>query len=243
MKASDGGAGGLKDVFAELQKGGGTTAGLRKVTDDMKAKNRPDRTGHVVAPPAAAAAAGAGEGVAAGAAGKAAAKPMGKPRLELEQDRKWVVEHHAGNKDIVIDKTDPRHTVYIFNCNNCVVQVKGKVNAVSIDGCKRTGVVFDNVIATCELVNCGSMQVQCLGAVPTVSVDKCDGCQVFIPEAVAKGGSFQLVTAKSSEVNLTVVPADPDSGADAEEHAVPEQFISTFQGSRLVTVAASHSGG
>lgn len=52
----------------------------------------------------------------------------------------------------------------------------------------------------------------------------------------------QLVTAKSSEVNLTVVP-DPETDRDAVEHAVPEQFISSFQGGRLVTVAASHGGG
>jgi hypothetical protein len=177
---------------------------------------------------------------------------------------------------------------------------------VSIDGCRKTGVVFEHVIASCELVNCSGMQVQCLGTVPTVSVDKCDGVQVFINSEVAakdfqvrgpggpraspgprpelEAGSSQrkrrrrgpnpdapqnlsppkpkppptpkhpkppppphtppqLVTAKSSEVNLTVVPADPDSDADAVEHAVPEQFISSFQGGKLVTVAASHGGG
>jgi adenylyl cyclase-associated protein len=51
--------------------------------------------------------------------------------------------------------------------------------------------VFEQVIATCELVNCGSMQVQCLGHVPTVSIDKCDGCQVFINQDVAQG-DFQV---------------------------------------------------
>ena len=50
------------------------------------------------------------------------------------------------------------------------------------------------------------------------------------------------MTAKSSEVNLTVVPADQGGDADAVEYAVPEQFVSSFQGGRLVTVAASHSG-
>ena len=34
-----------------------------------------------------------------------------------------MVEHHQGNREIVIEKTDPRHTVYIFNCHNCVIQV------------------------------------------------------------------------------------------------------------------------
>ncbi|KAI8476335.1 MAG: adenylate cyclase-associated CAP [Monoraphidium minutum] len=167
---------------------------------------------------------------------------MGAPKVELQQDRKWVVEHHSGNREIVIDKTDPRHAVYIFNCHNCVVQIKGKVNAVSIDGCKKTGVVFEHVIAACELVNCNGVQVQCLGTVPTMSIDKSDGCQLFINADVA-AGDFQLVTAKSSEINLTVVPADPNSGADAVELPVPEQFISSFKGGKLVTVAASHSGG
>jgi adenylyl cyclase-associated protein len=53
---------------------------------------------------------------------------------------------------------------------------------------------------------------------------------------------LQVVTAKSSEVNLVVVAADP-SAEDAVEHAVPEQFISTFKDGKLVTTAASHGGG
>jgi adenylyl cyclase-associated protein len=52
-----------------------------------------------------------------------------------------------------------------------------------------------------------------------------------------------VVTAKSSEINVVVVPdAETDPEADPVEHAVPEQFISTFRGGRLVTVAAVHSG-
>lgn len=40
-----------------------------------------------------------------------------------------------------------------------LLQVKGKCNAISIDKCKKTGVVFEDVIASCELVNCSSVQV------------------------------------------------------------------------------------
>ena len=39
-------------------------------------------------------------------------------------------------------------------------QVKGKCNAISIDKCQKTGVVFEDVIASCELVNCSSVQVR-----------------------------------------------------------------------------------
>lgn len=41
-----------------------------------------------------------------------------------------------------------------------LAQVKGKCNAISIDKCQKTGVVFEDVIASCELVNCSSMQVR-----------------------------------------------------------------------------------
>lgn len=50
---------------------------------------------------------------------------------------------------------------------------------------------------------------------------------------------LQVVTAKSSEVNLLVVAANPEA-EDVAEHAVPEQFISTFVNGKLVTTAASH---
>ena len=43
-------------------------------------------------------------------------------------------------------------------------QVKGKVNAITVDGC--------------QLVNSASVQVQVTGVVPTIAVDKCDGVQV-----------------------------------------------------------------
>ncbi len=52
--------------------------------------------------------------------------------------------------------------------------------------------------------------------------------------------SMQLVTAKASEVNVTVVPKNDVE--DPVEHAVAEQFISTFKAGRLLTVAAVHSG-
>uniref|UniRef100_A0A383VPJ4 C-CAP/cofactor C-like domain-containing protein n=1 Tax=Tetradesmus obliquus TaxID=3088 RepID=A0A383VPJ4_TETOB len=228
-------AGGMQDVLKSLQQGAGVTAGLRRVTDDMKAKNRAERSGAV---PAVAAAAPSGGGTRQ----PAAAAPAKPPRFELEQERKWVVEWQVGQKELLVNVADPKQSVYIYNCSDCVVQVKGKCNAISIDKCKKTGVVFEDVIASCELVNCSSVQVQCTGTVPTVSVDKCDGVQAYIPHRMAANPDFQVVTAKSSEVNLLVLAANPDA-EDVAEHAVPEQFISTFVNGKLVTTAASHGGG
>jgi adenylyl cyclase-associated protein len=57
------------------------------------------------------------------------------------------------------------------------LQVKGKVNAITLDNCSKTGLLFDTVVSSCEVVNSSSVEVQCTGNVPTVAIDKCDGCQ------------------------------------------------------------------
>ena len=41
-----------------------------------------------------------------------------------------------------------------------------------------SGLVFEDVLAVCEVVNCSSVEVQCSKACPTIAVDNCNGCQV-----------------------------------------------------------------
>ncbi|MCJ1467942.1 hypothetical protein MMC07_006567 [Pseudocyphellaria aurata] len=61
---------------------------------------------------------------------------------------------------------------------HCRMQIRGKVNAISMDQCKKTGLVFEDVVSSCELVNSSGVQAQVTGNVPTFSIDKCDGVQV-----------------------------------------------------------------
>ncbi|PSC76207.1 dipeptidyl aminopeptidase acylaminoacyl peptidase [Micractinium conductrix] len=231
--AAPGGGGGnlMAALFADINKGSTVTSGLRKVTDDMKTKNQTERSGAVPAGTAAAAAAAAAPAV-GGARGKAPPRP---PRLECEQGRKWVVENQVGNRDIIIENTEPRQTVYIFNCSNSTIRVRGKVNAITLDSCSRTGLLFDMVVATCELVNSSSVEVQCTGAVPTVAVDKCDGCQLYLPRGSLE--ATDITTAKSSEVNVIVPGATDD--ADPVESAIPEQFVTRYRAGRWLTEPAA----
>ena len=61
--------------------------------------------------------------LAAGPAKITRASSKAPPRTELEQGRKWVVENHSDNKALIINDTNPKQTVYIYNCSNCTVQV------------------------------------------------------------------------------------------------------------------------
>jgi adenylyl cyclase-associated protein len=53
------------------------------------------------------------------------------PKLVLEGNR-WIVENHTNNRNIVIEHIELRHSVYVFNCVNCVVYIRGKLNQVTI---------------------------------------------------------------------------------------------------------------
>ncbi|KVI10718.1 Adenylate cyclase-associated CAP [Cynara cardunculus var. scolymus] len=141
-------------------------SGLRKVTDDMKTKNRADRAGFV----------SSGEKQVRKSA-PAAAK-VGPPKLELVMGRKWVVENQIGSKDLVIDECDPRQTVYIFGCKDSVLQIHGKVNNITVDKCTKMGVVFMDVVAAFEIVNCSSVEVQCQSSITTA---KASEVNVMVP--------------------------------------------------------------
>jgi len=148
------------------------------------------------------------------------------------EGNKWVVEYQNGNKSIVIEDTEPKHTVYIYRCINSTVQIKGKVNTITVDECKKTGVVFENAIAQCEVVNSTSVEVQVTGKVPAFAIDKTSGCQLYLSAASL---DTEIVTSKSSEMNVLI-----PSGDDVVELPIPEQYRSLIKNGKLVTEISSH---
>jgi len=217
-------------LFAELNRGDDVTKGLKKVTADMKTKNRkPEERSSVVKAdevkkPKEEKAAGAG----------AAAKKMRPPKLALEGN-KWVVEFQQGNQSIVLSETEPRQTVYIYGCKNSVVTIKGKINSIAVDNCHSTGVVFDNAIAVVEVVNSNNIQVQCLGKVPSFAVDKTSGFQLYISKECLDA---EIVTSKSDSMNV-YLPAEKE-GEDGTELPIPEQYKTVIKNRKLVTDIVRH---
>ncbi|KAK4835748.1 hypothetical protein QYF36_014031 [Acer negundo] len=217
---------GMSAVFQEISSGKPVTAGLRKVTDDMKAKNRADRTGVVAASKK------------EGRTASPSFSKVGPPKLELQMGRKWVVENQIGKKNLVIEDCDAKQSVYVYGCKDSVLQIQGKVNNITIDKCTKMGIVFKDVVAACEVVNCSGVEVQCQGSAPTISVDNTGGCQLYLSKD-SMGTS--ITTAKSSEINVLVPGAQPDG--DWGEHALPQQFIHIYKDGQFETTPVSHSGG
>lgn len=52
------------------------------------------------------------------------------------------------------------NVIYMFRCHDSTLVVKGKVNSIVMDSCRKSSVVFDSVVSSIEFVNCQSVQMQ-----------------------------------------------------------------------------------
>nr|CAG4642617.1 EOG090X08PR [Evadne anonyx] len=217
------------ELFAQLNLGSDVTKGLKKVTPDMQTHKNPTLRGSdVVRTPGAGTIStcwNSGKSVSAHVNVTVTNKP---PKMELD-GKKWLVEYQKNQTNLLITDTEMRQNVYVFKCEGSTIQVKGKVNSITLDSCKKTSVVLDSVVSAVEFINCQSVQMQVLTKVPTISIDKTDGCQIYL-----NSGSLDvsIVSAKSSEMNVLVPKAD----GDFVEYPIPEQFKTTYNGKGLTTV-------
>uniref|UniRef100_A0A915NF83 C-CAP/cofactor C-like domain-containing protein n=1 Tax=Meloidogyne javanica TaxID=6303 RepID=A0A915NF83_MELJA len=202
---------GRQALFAELNKGDAITSGLKKVTADMQTHKNPQLRTQSTVP----ADKGKSPQKSVSSSGKAGIEKP--PKIELKNQK----EYHKDNRQIQI-QADLKHSVYIFRCENSVIQIKGKANSVTVDSCKKTSVVFDALLSQVEVINCQSIELQTLGSLPTISIQKTDGCQVYLSK---ESLNAEIVTSKSSEMNI-LVPKGADG--DFTEFPVPEQFKTTY---------------
>lgn len=200
-------------LLNEINRGADVTKGLRKVEKSQMTHKNPELRKHHTAVPF------QSKNTAYKPVGmKKAAAPKRPPKFCLEDGKKWVVEYQEG-ANLTIDDCNMKQVVYIYKCDKTTIQIKGKVNSVILDSCKKSGLVFNALVSGCEVVNCQSVQVQSQGQCPTVSIDKTDGCIVYLSKECL---DCQIVTAKSSEMNVSV----PRDDGDYDEHPIVEQFKS-----------------
>lgn len=213
-------------LFAQLNQGMDITKGLKHVSDDQKTHKNPSLRSQQPT---------STKGKNPGSlSSPTAAFQKRLPLLELE-GKKWRVENFEQKHDLVIDETELKQVVYVFSCNNSTLQIKGKINSIIIDNCKKLGVVFENVVGIVEIINCRAIQLQVLETVPTISINKTEGCQVYL----SKGSlGCDIVSAKSSEMNIMI----PEGEDDYREFPVPEQFKTVWNGAKLVTEPTEIAG-
>lgn len=143
-------------LFAQINKGADITKGLKKVTSDMQTHKNPNlREG-----PEPYKGPSTGKPAIAVKPVKAVAAPAEKPPVFNRDGKKWIIEHQKNNPNLLVDNAEMNNVVYMFKSLNSTLTVKGKINSIVIDSCKKCSVVFDNLVSSVEFVNCQSVQMQ-----------------------------------------------------------------------------------
>ena len=151
---------------------------------------------------------------------------------------------HQTSTQLTVEVTDPKQQVYMFNCNHVTLQIKGgKSKSVILDQCQNCQVVFETVLAACEVVRCQKIQIQTTGICPSFSIDQTEGCLVYLSKESVPITNF--CTSQSTEMNgtqhgsiycicvyvytstndmLSFLVSFPD-GEEQKEVPIPEQFV------------------
>lgn len=152
-------------------------------------------------------------------------------------NHRWYVSGltEQSKSPLVLASKSLRDSVYIEKCKGGVVQITGKVNAITINNVQGLGLIFDDAISIVEVINSKKVQVQVNGTVPTVVVDKSETVTIFASEASKE--SIQVVTSHSSAVNYTIPVGD-----DVKEFAVPERISASYKGGKFTAVIEESHG-
>ncbi|KZT28536.1 hypothetical protein NEOLEDRAFT_1129357 [Neolentinus lepideus HHB14362 ss-1] len=227
--------GGLGAVFADLNRGEEVTKGLRKVDkSEMTHKNPALRAGGVVP-------AGTGPSI----AGKKPLKPTKptalqgkKPHKFALEGNKWMIEYVENESSLVVDNTEISHTVNLYGCKNTTVQIKGKVNAVTMVNCTKTAVLVENVISSVSVTKSPSFAVQITGSAPTIQLDSTDSGQIYLSKDCL---GVEITTAKCSAINVSLPEEGEEEGVFSEQ-PIPEMLKTTVKDGKLVTTVVEHVG-
>ncbi|OTF80217.1 adenylyl cyclase-associated protein 1-like protein [Euroglyphus maynei] len=144
-----------------------------------------------------------------------------KPEKLCLEGKKWMVENFKGKHDLLVDDTYIQQSVNIYQCDDCVLTVKGKVNSITVDKCKKFGIVFDSIVSFVEFINCRQIKAQAMESVPTITIDFTDGVELYLGK---QSMNVEIISSKSSSINVSV----PESNGDYVEHPIPEQLKSTW---------------
>ncbi|XP_034401251.1 adenylyl cyclase-associated protein 2 [Cyclopterus lumpus] len=211
-------------LFSQLNQGMDITKVLKHVSDDKKTHKNSNLRSQATPT----------KTKSSGTVNSARAAVQKKPPLLELEGKKWRVENFEQKHDLTIEETELKQVVYVFGCNNSTLQIKGKINSIIIDNCKKLGLVFENAVGIVEIINSKGIQLQVLGTVPTISINTTAGCQVYLSKDSI---NCDIVSAKSSEMNI-LIPQDEEY----REYPVPEQFKTVWDGSKLVTEPTEIAG-
>jgi len=234
--------GDMNAIFDQLNQGSAITAGLRKVDkSEMTHKNPSLKAGATVPQRT-------GSQTSLGSTRSKSPMPAKKPdslkgkkpgKKELDGN-KWIIENFENTgTDIIEIPVELNHSILISKCSKCVIQVKGKANAISIDNCTGLSILIESLVSSIDVIKSPKFALQVDGIIPTILLDQVDGAQIYLQEKSMKTPP-EVFTSKCSSINIVTPPKTDDD--DSKETPLPEQLRSYFSNGRLLTEIVEHAG-
>ena len=166
----------------------------------------------------------------------------------------FLQEFFEDDKNIIVESSSINQIVNIYGCKNSTVQVKGKVNAVTLGSfhiidsdivlaqvgivqCAKTAVLVDSVISGISITASPSFAIQITGKAPTVQLDSTDSGQIFLSRECL---DVEITSAKCSAINVSLPVEGEDEGVFVER-AVPEMLKTIIKDGHLITSIVEHS--
>lgn len=217
--------GSMGAVFQQLNQGADITKGLKKVDrSQMTHKNPELRASSTVA-------------------AKAAPPPKPKkpstlttkkpPRKELSGN-KWFIENYEDESNPIIIEANKDESIFIGKCVNVLFQIKGKVNAISLNESDGCSIVLDSSISGLDIIKCNKFGIQVEQSIPQISIDKSDGGSIYLSKDSLE---TEIYSSCSTSINVNL-PIGEDG--DYVEHPLPEQFQHKFTDGKFKSNVFEH---
>lgn len=222
-------------VFAELNQGENITKGLKKVDKSQQTHKNPELRSQSTVPSDA-------TGFKSGPPPKpkkpSTLKTKKPPRQELAGN-KWFIENYDAQPkegEPILIEANKDESVFIGRCSNVFIQIKGKVNAISLSETDNCSLLVDSSISGLDIIKSNKFGIQVEHYLPQISIDKSDNGNIYLSEESLE---TEVFTSCSTTINVNL-PVGEDG--DFVEFPVPEQLKHTFGNGKLNTAVFEHMG-
>jgi adenylyl cyclase-associated protein len=221
--------GNMGAVFAELNKGESITSGLKKVDKSQMTHKNPElRKKSVPMPPKKPRNLSSSNGNKGEESKEFHHKEKKPAQFELI-DNKWMItnmtkEDINDNNNLITIEGNMEQSVYIGNCEGIIIQIKGKVNAISINMSNKVGVIIDKAISSVDMIKCIKCELQIIDNVPIINVDQSDSTNIYLSSSAL---NVELYSSSCTALNVNI-PEGEDENSDIKEVAISEQFVTRF---------------
>lgn len=230
-------SGGMDAVFAELNQGEDITKGLKKVDKSQQTHKNPELRASSTVP---------GSSSTTTKSGVPPPKPKKPSTLKTKKPprkeligNKWFIENYDSQPnegEPILVEANKDESVFIGKCSNVFIQIKGKVNAISLSETEKCSLLLESCISGLDIVKSNKFGIQVENFLPQISIDKSDNGSIYLSK---ESLNTEIFTSCSTAINVNLPVGEDD---DFVEFPIPEQLKHTFSNGKLTSSVYEHMG-